>query len=132
MANGDLFPYMTSTRGREFPVGETHRFYAITGANDDMAILVPPGARYFAILDPVEILAYEVHSAATAGVEGLDSRRTLVADDETPLRPIKPGEFINISHNDGATAIGVFTLLFEGGDSLPRGTSNLTITDPGA
>jgi len=131
MADGDNFVYMKSSSGKEFPVGETHRFYAITGANDDMAILVPVGARFFAILDPVEALAYEVHSAAAAGVEGLDSRRTLVADQEAPLRPVKPGEFINISHSDGVTAIGVFTLLLEGGDSMPRGTSGLTITDPG-
>lgn len=132
MADGDNFVYMKSSSGKEFAVGETHRFYAITGANDDMAILVPVGARFFAILDPVEALAYEVHSAAVAGVEALDSRRNLVADDESPLRSVKPGEFINISHSDGATAIGVFTLLLEGGDSLPRGTSELTITDPGA
>lgn len=134
MADGDNFVYMRATSGREFPVGETHRFYYfnIGGGQDDLAIVVPIGARYFAILDPVENLAYEVNTAARAGIEALDSRREIVLDDEEPLRPVKPGEFINISHKDGATAIGVFTLILEGGDSLPIGAAALTTSDPGA
>lgn len=132
MADGDNFVFMKSVRGMEFPVGETHRFYRFSEATDDFSILVPMGARFFAILDPVEALAYEVNSVARAGIEALDARREIVADDEEPLRPIKPGEFINISHQDGATGIGVFTLILEGGNSMPIGASNLTTSDPGA
>ncbi len=130
MAGEDNFVYMQATSGREFPVGKTHRYYRFAPATDDLSITIPLGARYFAILDPVEELVYETNIVARGGIELLDSRRKIVADDEEPLRPISPGEFINISHSDGATGIGVFTLILEGGLAMPIGASNLVAVDP--
>ena len=132
MATGDDFVFMRATHGREFPVGEVHRFYRLDIAADDASILIPVGARFAAILDPQEIIDYEMNSVSRAGIEALDARRRLEVDKETPLRPVKVGEFINISHSDGGTNIGVLTLILEGGNSLPIGAANLTVTDPGA
>ncbi len=125
--------FKTDFHGKLLNVGATHRFYYIDeDTDDDMAIVVPEGAEYFGILDPENALAYELFTSARDGIEARDSRRELAAADEVPMRPCKPGEFINVSNLDGSSAIGYFTLVFEGGQSLPDGTSNLTITDPGA
>lgn len=116
--------------------GDTHRAYRFNGTddgsqNDDLSIQVPEGAEWFAIEDNANALAYEVHSAAAAGVEALDSRRLLAASGQMSLLPVKAGEFINIS-DQADTAVGAFTLIFEGGTHLPRGVAGLTVSDPGA
>lgn len=112
--------------------GVTHRAYHFAPSTDDLSITVPEGAEWMAIEGNAEALVYEIHTAAAGGVELLDSRRRLAASSAMGLVPVKPGEFINISHNDGATGIGVFTLILEGASTLPRGAANLTTVDPGA
>lgn len=116
--------------------GQTHRAYRFNGTddgsqNDDLSVVVPEGAEWFAIEDNANALAYEVHSAEAAGVEALDSRRLLAASGQMSLMPVKPGEIINIS-DQANTAVGAFTLIFEGGTHLPRGVANLAVSDPGA
>ncbi len=120
--------------------GQTHRAYCFNGTNDgsendDLSIQVPEGAEWFAIEGNANALAYEVHSAAAAGVEALDSRRLLAASGAMSLVPVQPGEFINIS-DQADTAVGAFVLIFEGGTSLPRGVAALAaaglLSDPGA
>jgi len=116
--------------------GKTHRAYRFNGSddgseNDDLSILVPEGAQWMGIEDNTNALAYEIHSAAAAGVEALDSRRTVDAEASLGLVPVTPGEYINIS-DQANSAVGAFTLIFEGGTSLPRGVGNLTVSDPGA
>lgn len=122
--------------GRPAVAGQTHRAYRFNGTddgsqNDDLSILVPEGAEWFGIEDNANALAYEVHSVAAAGVEALSSRRLLAASGQMSLMPVKAGEFINIS-DQANTAVGAFTLIFEGGTHLPRGVAGLTVSDPGA
>ena len=114
--------------------GKTHRYYYFNDTddgseNDDMSVAVPVGAEFYSVRKNANAIAVEVHSAARAGVDALDSRLNLAADSEEQLRPVKPGEFINFSVASGS--IGVLYLTFEGGQDLPDGTSNLTITDEG-
>lgn len=115
---------------QEGAAGKTTRYYYVTSAADDASILVPKGARWFGIEQNAQALALEAHSAARAGIEARDSRVLVAAAASRAMTPVKPGEFINISHQDGSTNIGVFILIFEG-DGLPTGTAGLTITDPG-
>lgn len=113
------------------PFGVTHRIYKITGAGDDVSIQVPPGTKFMAILQPVEALVYEVYGTARpAGADGLIGL-PIAAAAEKPARPVSPGEFINVSHSDGTTAVGVFYLMLEG-KNLPNDAELAAlITDPG-
>lgn len=117
--------------GRPMAVGRTHRIYRLVpGAVDDFSIPVPPSTAFMSILDSDVALSYEINPTEARGsIEGLDSRRDLAIDDEEPLRPVEPGEFINISAQSGN--LGFFTLILEGGPLLPLEATDLLGTDPG-
>jgi hypothetical protein len=114
----------------QIAAGKTHRWYHFNGTDDgseldDLTIEVPPGAEFMAIRKPVENLAYEIHTAARAGVDARDSRCEIAAAATEPARPVTPGEFLNISNQDGSSEVGEFELMFEGAADLPNGVAAL-------
>ena len=116
--------------GRISPVGQTHRFYKFDlTAQDDISILIPYGCEYIGILDPESACSYEIFTSARAGITTNDARRNLAADEDAPMRPCKPGEYLNISVATGN--IEEITIVMEGGQSLPDGSDNLTTSDEG-
>lgn len=115
--------------GMPMPHGVTSRRYKFTGAGDDMSIRMPAGVKFAAIVHPVEALHVSFDTEA-AVVTGGTKFSPMAADGEEPLEPIEPGEYINISHADGTTAIGIFYLKLEGKD-LPADAEFFTTSDPG-
>lgn len=115
--------------------GQTHRIYRCNISADDASILIPAGCHWLGIQESAQALKYEIHTAARVvdadGSSIIDSAATIAAADIVPAREVTPGEYLNISHTDGTTNIGVVVLVMFG-SGLPAGASNLTITDPGA
>lgn len=117
---------IASSRGGHAVGGETHRFYRLSIAADDASILIPTNAHWASVLDNAEALDYEIHTAARVVTGNTGRARAIAASHDGPMRPVSPGEYINISHSDGATNIGAVTICLEG-SNLP---DSLTVTDP--
>lgn len=124
--------------GMPMAAGRTTRRYRLDINADDASILVPPGVFWVAVRRNAKALKYEI--AATARVVDAtgsairDTGEELAIDDGTlsrPLQAVTPGEYINISHNDGSTTIGTLVLVCEGAETMPAAATGLTVTDPG-
>lgn len=107
--------------------GKTHRAYYLDISADDASIKVPDGCTHFTIENNAQALAVEVYTGKRAGVEARASRRLFAASAVKAMSPVGNWEYINISHQDGSTNIGVLVILMEGAN-LP---DTLTVTDEG-
>lgn len=115
--------------GQPMPFGKHTRTYWWDVAGDDFSIKFPPGTKFAALVQPATAVHWSIRSVAEV-VTGTNYRIPLAAGSNEPLRPVEPGEYLNISHQDGSTAIGEIGLILEG-KNLPEDIAQIETSDEG-